>query len=114
MGRKITQNPENRRYFSDFITEKHTFRTKFRNFAGNKAVYLMYKGDIQTIATEGFDESQTKDVIVAMAKEELGAREAIWSGIHRTERRYRDIIAAFWILALCLIAMAAAVLWKCL
>lgn len=83
-------------------------------FASHKAVYSMYKGDIQTIATEGFDESQTKDVIVAMTKEELGAREAIWSGIHRTERRYREIVAAFGILAVCLIAMAVVLLWKCL
>lgn len=74
----------------------------------------MFKGDIETIATKGFDESETKDVIMAMAKEELGARDAIWNGIHRAERRCREIVAAFGIVAVCLLAMAAAVLWKCL
>ena len=74
----------------------------------------MFKGDIKTIADNGFSESEIKEVIIAMAKEELGSRHAIWNGIHRADKRYREIAAAFGILAVCLLVLAAVVLWKCL
>lgn len=46
----------------------------------------MFEGDIETIATGGFNDSETKEVIIAMAKEIRGSRKATWSAIHRIER----------------------------
>lgn len=70
----------------------------------------MFKGDIDTIARHGFAEEETKDVIIAMAKEEMGNKEAIWNAIHRIERRNREMALTITFIAIA-ITTVATVIW---
>lgn len=71
----------------------------------------MFKGDMQTIAENGVCQEELTAAVREMAKEELGARDALWSVINRDRKRMIRLVQAIASVALAALIITLAQLF---